>query len=188
MFNPWVGQNPTAGKDSPLITRISPYFFSQHGLSNIYYLPKLRDLPASAVDFKAIVFDFGFNAGTYPLPPSGAAKVLIGIERPLLIWGIAATSAYTGGAHGFDPGGSGFQFQLLHSHQGHQRQFFSKFTTLNETAGQGGTPLVFRMPYMVMKGDELTCQVRNTTPGSNGWRSQSDPIDCQVVVYGGEFD
>jgi hypothetical protein len=248
--NAWVGQHP--GKEDSRLARISPYLFGAHGLSNINYLPKLRDLPCCGLDFKAIVFDFGFNPGSQSIPATGAAKLMIGVDRPLLIWGISAISTVDSSAPGapqvwsagttyglganvlrweqdvihgpfpFPPGGimvwegwlpytslqagntgndpltsptwwksgsspfdagasSGFHFQFLHSHQGNQRQFFSKFMTPTESGGSGGLPLLLKTPYMVIRGDELTCQVRNV---------QVTPValQVQVVLYGGEFD
>jgi hypothetical protein len=234
MRNSWVGQEHGA-RENPRLARISPYLFGQHGLRNILYLPKLRDLPCCGLDTKAIVFDFGFNPGTQPLPPTGAAKILIGIERPILIWGItaaanlisaagvaawAAGTTYAAGAlvsyftgfplpwnriyislqagnTGHNPSNSptwwqlvtspydvqqsGYQLQLLHSQNGNQRQFFSKAMTPSETAGVAGLPFILKLPYAVLKGDELTCQVRNT-------QILPSTIAVQVVLYGGEFD
>jgi hypothetical protein len=238
--NAWVGQHP--GKEDSRLVRISPYLFGAHGLRNIHYLPKLRDLPCCGLDFKAIVFDFGFAPGTQGLPPTGAAKSMIGVERPVLIWGISAignvnasapgaptawnagttyglganvlygelfnvdsklvyegvpyTSLQAGntgnnpytspawwklGSSSFDPVLSGYHFQILHTHEGNQRQFFSKFMTPSESAGIAGLPLLLKSPYMVIRGDQLTCQVRNVNviPLS---------LNVQVVLYGGEFD
>lgn len=238
-----MGQHP--GKEDSRLVRISPYFFGAHGLSNIHYLPKLRDLPCCGLDFKAVVFDFGFNPGSDDLPPTGAAKILVGVERPLLIWGISAMGTVNASAPGapgvwnngtdyglganvlvavlqqvpgsskfvltswipytslqaantghnpqtspawwapgsstFDAASSGYHFQILHSHEGSQRQFFSKFMTPTEAAGVAGLPLLLKSPYLVIRGDELTCQVRNVNviPLS---------ISVQVVLYGGEFD
>jgi len=240
--NAWVGQHP--GKEDSRLVRISPYLFGQHGLSNINYLPKLRDLPCCGLDFKAIVFDFGFNPGSDPLPPTGAAKSMIPVERPLLLWGMsaigtvapgapdnpstwAAGTTYAAGANvlfpqpipipgtskfiiqwipytslqnantghsppasptwwapgssPYDPSSAGYHFQILHSHEGSQRQFFSKFMTPTEAAGLSGLPLLLKSPYMVIRGDELTCQVRNVNviPLT---------LSVQIVLWGGEFD
>ena len=248
--NAWVGQHP--GKEDSRLVRISPYFFGAHGLSNIHYLPKLRDLPCCGLDFKSIVFDFGFAPGTQSLPPTGAAKQMIPVERPLLIWGISAIGIIvsTGGGGGggggvanwhaattyglndrvlvvekelqgplfhqtwvivgwtlyvslqagntgnnppdspawwgtgsspFDAASSGYHFQILHSHQGNQRQLFSKFMTPTESAGIAGLPLLLKTPYMVIRGDELTCQVRNV-------QVIPSALQVQVVLFGGEFD
>lgn len=244
--NPWVGQHH--GKEDSRLVRISPYLFGAHGLSNINYLPKLRDLPCCGLDFKAIVFDYGFNPGSESLPPTGAAKLMIPVERPLLIWGISAISTanvsapgnpavwaigttyglganvlvpqiifpetfnvhihavvwmpytslqagnlgndpltspawWTNGSSPFNPAGQagGYHFQILHSHEGSQRQFFSKFTTPTESAGMGGLPLLLKSPYLVIRGDELTCQVRNV-------QILALTLNVQIVLYGGEFD
>lgn len=179
--NAWVGQH--AGKEDSRITRISPYLFGAHGVRNILYLPKLRDLPASGLDFKAIVFDFGFNKGTPILLKNGTQKSMIAADRALLIWGIVAYTAAE-----YIPGYA-FYYQLLHSHEGNQRNFFSKHVSASELAGPAGlapqiagvanSPVILRMPYMVLKGDQLTCEIRNPAPSNQA---------VQVVLYGGEFD
>lgn len=177
-MNPWVGQHP--GKDDPRLVRISPYFFGQHGLENIYYIPKLRDLPQSGLDFKALVFDFGFDVGNQALGPRATAKRTLAIERPLLIWGITAiTNDQSNPAVGFN-------FQILHNHEGSQRQFFNKHVNNGEICGDGTNPMLLRMPYLVIKGDEVTCEVKNIS--NNTANPNSGPASVQVVLFGGEFD
>jgi hypothetical protein len=183
--NAWVGQH--AGKEDSRITRISPYLFGKQGVRNILFLPKLRDLPASGLDFKAIVFDFGFNPGSAQLSPRGAVqKSMIAADRPVLIWGLTSFSSPAGEAETPNPY---YVFQLLHSHEGNQRQLFSKYVNPQEIGGNfaseapPGGMTVFRMPYMVLKADQLTCTVRLT-----GAPSGTNPVNVQVVLYGGEFD
>jgi hypothetical protein len=178
--NAWVGQEHQGAKDDPRMVRISPYYFAQHGLENIFYLPKLRDLPAKGLDFKALVFDFGFNAGRPSLGPRGTAKVTLAIERPILFWAIAGvtndqTVPYIG-----------YNFNIFHSHQGNKRQFFNKHVADGEIAGAGGNPQIMRMPYMVIKGDEVTCEVKNLS--NNAANPDGGNASIQVVIYGGEFD
>jgi hypothetical protein len=85
------------------------------------------------------------------------------------------------GSSPFDAASSGYHFQILHSHQGNQRQLFSKFMTPTESAGIAGLPLLLKTPYMVIRGDELTCQVRNV-------QVIPSALQVQVVLFGGEFD
>lgn len=179
MFNPWVGQNPHE-KDDPRLVRISPYFFGQFGLRNILYLPKLRDLPDKGLDFKALVFDFGFAVPANSLGPKATGKRTLAIERPLLIWGI------TGLTSDLSNPAVGFNFQILHNHEGSQRQFFNKHVNNGEIAGRGRQPMLLRMPYMVIKGDEITCEVKNIS--NNTANPNSANANVQVVLFGGEFD
>jgi len=176
--NSWVGEHSV--KESPHIARISPYFFGQHGLLNLLYLPKLRDLPAKGLDFKALVFDFGFDQGSVSLGPLATAKLTLVVEKPLLIWGVAGVSSDLSAPY------VGYNFQLLHSHNGVQRQFFNKAVNDGEILGSGARLALLRSPYMVIRGDELTCQVSNLS------NNQANPGDensnVQVVLYGGEFE
>lgn len=177
-YNPWVGQH--AGKDDPRLVRISPYYFGQHGLQNIYYLPKLRDLPDKGLDFKTLVFDFGFAIPANSLGPRATAKRTLAIERPLLIWGCTAvTSDLSNPAVGFN-------FQILHNHEGSQRQFFNKHVNNGQISGNGTNPMLFRMPYMVIKGDEITCEVKNVS--NNAANPNNANSNIQVCLFGGEFD
>lgn len=168
MWNPWVGQHQ--GKDDPKIVRISPFFYGQHGLLNILYIPKLRDLPQDAMDLKAMVFDFGFNAPNPLLGPRATAKVNLQVERPLMLWGITGVSNQP----------EGFQLQFYHTHEGSQRQFFSKHASDPEICGTGAHLHIMRSPYLVIKGDQLTCEVKNL--------SDAGDTAIQVVLFGGEFD
>ena len=179
MWNPWSGQDPN-GKDDPRLVHISPFFFSQHGLRNIFYIPKLRDLPASGLDLKVLVFDFGFDIPANSLGPKATAKRTLAIERPILIWGC------TGVTSDLSNPAVGFNFQILHNHGGSQRQFFNKHVNNGEIAGDGHRPMIFRMPYMVIKGDEVTCEVKNLS--NNAANPGSTNSNVQVCLFGGEFD
>ena len=176
--NSWVGQEN--GKDSPRRVRISPLLFSQHQLRNILYLPKLRDLPLTGLDLKAIVFDFGFDPGTNSLAPFGTGLINVQIERPLLMWGMTAfTNDQSNPAVGFN-------FQLYHARGSNQRFLFNKDLNNANVAGAGTNPLLLRSPYLLMRGDQLTCEVKNLS------NNQANPgganASAQVVVWGGEFD
>lgn len=176
--NAWVGQH--SGKEDRRLVRISPYFFGQHGLSNIFYLPKLRELPATGLDFKAIVFDFGFALGTPTLGPLGTQKINLSIERPVLLWAIVGVSdeiAEVGAKLGFN-------VQVFHSHEGAQRQFFNKHVNNGEVLGNGTNPALFRSPYLMIRGDEITCEVKNLSSNP----ANPNGVRIQVVLYGGEFD
>lgn len=176
--NAWVGQH--SGKEDRRLTRISPFFFGQHGLNNILYLPKLRELPATGLDFKAIVFDFGFALGTPTLPPLGTQKVNLAIERPLLIWALAGvTSDLTNPRVGYN-------VQVFHSHEGAQRQFFNKHVNDGEALGNGTNVHILRSPYLMIRGDEVTVEVKNLS--NNAANAGGADSKVQVVLYGGEFD
>jgi hypothetical protein len=176
--NAWVGERP--GKQDSRIARISPYLFTQHGLNNILYLPKLRDLPATGLDFKALVFDFGFNPGTPSLGPRSTAKRTLAIERPLLIWGLeGVTDDQTAPRVGYN-------LNILHNHEGSQRQFFNKHINDGQIVTNQVRVQLLRMPYMVIKGDEVTCEVKNLS--SNAANPGGANARIQVVLYGGEFD
>lgn len=176
--NAWVGQH--SGKEDRRLVRISPYFFGQHGLSNIFYLPKLRELPTTGLDFKAIVFDFGFNLGTNTLPPLGTQKINLSIERPILVWGLVGFSS------DLTVPAVGFNVQLFHSHESSQRQFFNKHVNNGAVLGSGQRPTLFRSPYLMIRGDEVTCEVKNLS--NNAANAGGADSKIQVILYGGEFD
>lgn len=184
--NAWVGQH--LGKDDPRLVRISPFLYSQRKLLNVFFLPKLRDLPQTGLDLKALVFDYGFNAGTSSLASMGTQKINLQIERPLMIWGITGNSSAVrqagpgpdfAGRFRLSPPNVGFQLQLFHTHQTAQRQFFNKHARDMEICGSGQHVHLLRTPYLVIKGDQITCEVKNLT---------SAAMNVQVVLWGGEFD
>jgi len=182
----WVGTGDLSGPDAPGKVKISPYFFGQHGLMNMLYIPKVRDLPSRGFDFKGLVFDFGFNAGQLGqlgdlgLGPFEVQDRNYQVERPFMIWGIA----------GFDDDATvpyvGYNLQIFHSHQGSQRQFFNKAVADGEIAGTGSNLHLLRSPYVVLKGDQLQCQVANLS--NNAANPAGGNCHVQVVLYGGEFD
>lgn len=165
--NAWVGQH--VGKEDPRLVRISPFFYPQHKLLNVLYIPKLRDLPQDGLDLKGMVFDFGFNLGVASVDPKGTAKVNLQVERPLMIWGITGVS----------DSAAGFLVQFFHTHEGSQRQFFSKHINAAAVAGNGTNLLIVRYPYVVIRGDQLTAEVKNL---------DTVAAKIQVVLFGGEFD
>ena len=132
------------------------------------------------MDFKALVFDFGFNVGRPSLGPHATAKVTLAVERPLLIWAI------TGVTSDLSNPAVGFNFNIFHSHQGVKRQFFNKHINNQEITGNGTHPTLFRMPYMVIRGDELTCEVKNVSDNSANPGEINSNV--QVVLFGGEFE
>lgn len=188
MGNPWVGQH--VGKEDPRIVRISPFFFGQHGLLNVLYIPKLRDLPQSGMDLKAMVFDFGFNAGSSTLGPFGTQKVNLQVERPVMLYGI---TGFGNAVFNPDvaPGRVGFNLQLYHTHDQTERLFFNKHLNDAEICGSGARLHIFRSPYLVPKGDQLACEVKNLSDNSlnPGFPAQpQSDTSIQVVLWGGEFD
>lgn len=181
--NPWVGQHP--GKEDPRLVRISPFFFAQHGLLNMLYIPKLRDLPQNAMDLKAMVFDFGFVPGQPTLGPFATQKINLQVERPFMIWGI------TGFSNDHSDPRVGYNLQIYHTHDQAERQFFNKHLNDAEICGTGALMHILRSPYLVIRGDQLACEVKNLSsnaanPGFPA-QPQSD-ASVQVVLWGGEFD
>lgn len=181
--NPWVGEY--AGKEDPRLVRISPFFFGQHGLLNMLYIPKLRDLPQTGMDLKAMVFDFGFVPGNATLGPFDTQKVNLQVERPFMIWGL------TGVTSDLTVPRLGYNLQIFHTHDQAERLFFNKHLNDGEICGTGARLHIFRSPYLVIRGDQLACEVKNLSnnaanPGFPA-RPQSD-TRIQVVLFGGEFD
>jgi hypothetical protein len=181
--NPWVGQH--VGREDPRITRISPFFYGQHKLMNIWYIPKLRDLPQDGMDLKGMVFDFGFNAGNPTLGPFATGKVNLQVERPFMIWGI------TGFTNDLSAPRVGYNLQIFHTHDNDERQFFNKSVNDGEIAGSGRLLHILRSPYLVIRGDQLACEVKNLSSNSANPGFPASPASdakVQVVLLGGEFD
>lgn len=186
--NPWVGQH--AGKEDPRLVRISPFFYGQHKLLNILYIPKLRDLPQNAIDLKAMVFDFGFVAGQPSLGPFETQKINLQVERPLMIWGITGVSNERPDERGGVPL-AGYRLQFYHTHDQTERQFFNKHLQNTEICGSGQFLHIVRHPYLIIRGDQITCEVKNLSDNHLNpnfpVRPDSD-TKIQVVLWGGEFD
>jgi hypothetical protein len=176
--NPWVGQH--RGKEDPRIARISPFFYGQHKLLNVLYIPKLRDLPQDGMDLKAMVFDFGFNPGTQSLGPFGTGKANLQVERPYMIWGI------TGFTSDLTNPRVGFNVQFFHTHDNDERQFFNKAVNDGEIVGSGQRLHILRSPYLVIRGDQIACEVKNLSNNAANVAGADSKI--QVVLWGGEFD
>jgi hypothetical protein len=175
--NAWVGEH--TGKEDPRLTRISPFLFAQRQVRNIRYLPKLRDLPMNGMDLKAMVFDFGFNPGSTSLGPLATAKINLQIERPVMLW------ALTGVSDEASVPQIGFQVQLFHTHDGKQRQLFSRHVVNTGILGSGILPMLLQRPYLVLRGDQLTCEVKNLS--TNTANANTVNTNVQVVFFGGEF-
>jgi hypothetical protein len=190
MHNVWVGTGDLSGPDSPLKIKVSPYFFGQHGLINMLYIPKVRDLPSGGFDLKGLVFDFGFNAGqlgqlsNLGLGPFETQDRNYQTERPFLIWGISGVSNDLSVPY------VGYNVQIFHSHQGAVRQLFNKAVADGEIVGTGARVHIVRSPYLVLKGDQLQCQVKNLSnnQANPGFPAASSNAKVQVVLWGGEFD
>jgi len=190
--NLWVGTGDLSGPDAPYKVKVSPYFFPQHGLLNMLYIPKVRDLPSRGFDFKGLVFDYGFNAGQtgqlgitdLGLGPFETQDRNYQVERPFMIWGIS----------GFDNDLTvpyvGYNLQIFHAHQGAVRQLFNKALADGEIVGTGKFLHILRSPYLVLKGDQLQCQVKNLSnnAANPGFPAASSNAKIQVVLWGGEFD
>lgn len=182
----WVGTGDLSGPDAPGKVKISPYMFAQHKLLNLLYIPKVRDLPSLGFDFKALVFDYGFNPGQTGqigdtgLGPFETQDRNYQVERPFMIWGLT----------GFDDDATvpyvGFNLQIFHTHQGSQRQLFNKAVADKEILGTGRSPMIMRSPYLVLRGDQLQCQVQNLSDNSANVGTANARV--QVVLFGGEFD
>lgn len=175
--NAWVGQH--AGKEDPYRLRITPFLFAQFKLRNMRYLPKLRDLPQQ-MDLKAMVFDFGFNPGSTSLGPLATAKINLQIERPIMLWGLTGVSNEASNPQ------VGFQVQFYHTHDGKQRQFFSRHMQNAGVLGTGLIPLTLPRPPILLRGDQLTCEVKNQSNNANNPAQANTNV--QVIFYGGEFD
>jgi hypothetical protein len=170
-----VGQH--AGDDSALV-RISPYLYGQRKLLNIFFLPKLRDLPQHGLDLKALVFDFGFNANNLSLDPFNTTRANETCRRNFLVWGITGRADLATLPPTAPPEPS-YLFQFFHAHEGVQRQFYNKDLSNRELAGNAQHPHLLPHPYLILAGDTITCEVQNLG---------SSALDAQVVLLGGEFD
>lgn len=181
--NPWVGQH--VGKEDHRIVRISPFFYGQRKLRNILYIPKLRDLPQEGMDLKAMVFDFGFNVGSQTLGPFATGKVNLQVERPCMIWGI------TGFTSDLSNPRVGYNLQIFHTHDNDERYFFNKSVNDGEIVGSGQLVHILRSPYLVIRGDQIACEVKNLSNNSANPGFPASPASdskVQVVLWGGEFD
>lgn len=173
MQNPWVGTH--RGQSSAAI-RISPWLYSQKKLLNIFFLPKLRDLPQIGLELKVVMFDYGFNPGNPVLDPFDTVRTSEVCTRNLIIWGITGTSIIVGAGAPAEPA---YMLQVYHTHQGTQSQFFNKPVTDVELAGTAQHPHLLPHPYLCLKGDVLDCELQNLT-GNN--------LNAQLCLLGAEFD
>jgi hypothetical protein len=167
--NPWVGSQPG---DKSALVRISPYLYGQRKLLNIFFLPKLRDLPQHGLDLLGEVFDFGYNQGSVPLDAFDVLRSSQVLRRNFLVWGITGVCTPSGAV-------PNYLFQVYHTHEGKQRQFFNKALSDGELAGTAQAPMLLAHPYLVLEGDTLECEVQNLSNAN---------LNAQVVLWGGEFD
>lgn len=176
MFNPWVGMH--RGDHSPLV-RISPFLYGQRKLLNIFFIPKLRDLPQHGLDLKALVFDFGFNDTSQSLDAYDTLRANEVARMNFLVWGITGHADEATSPPTPPPAEPSYLFQFFHTHDGNQRQFFNKDLSNRELAGSGQHPHLLPHPYLILAGDTITCEMQNLG-GSQ--------LNAQVVLLGGEFD
>jgi len=159
-----------------LLEPVSPYLFGRFGLNNKYQLPDGRELPLFGLRFRAKTFDFGFNPGTQIVPPYGTFATNLIVTANLLVWAIVATQNAMNGATLVSPA---FLFNITHSHEGNQLQWFNKAISSGEGAGTAQGPTMLRRPQIVITGDQLQVEVQNL--GNYN-------LQAQVVLYCGEFD
>jgi|SRR5579885_2640612 len=173
--NPWVGDHRG---DSSGVLRISPYLFNLRSLLNIFFLPKQRDLPQTGLDLRSMVFDFGFNKNLAGPSIDAFDTFRQGdvARRNMLVWGITGTATLVSGGA---VGSPALLFNLFHSHNGSQRQFFNKDISDVEALGTAQKPLILAHPYLILAGDNVVCEVQNLS---------INPINAQVVLWAGEFD
>ena len=180
MDNAWVGQQN--GNAAIGLSPISPYLFGQRKLLNIYFLPKLRDLPQSDLLFYKTVFDFGFTPGTNGLSALGTENVVIQIQQPTLIYAVQGVSDEPAVPQ------LGFLFQLFHTHEGKQRRWFNRHVANTEFCGTGKRPMILRTPYLFLQGDSIECEVKNLAQPAapNVTRIQVALIGAQLIPGAGQ--
>ncbi len=173
--------NPSVGIRSNKQHGVTPFFFGQHKLLNILYIPKLRDLPQDHIDLKGIVFDFGFNGGQGAgLAPFEVQKRNYVVDRSVLLWGLSGITTDLTNPR------VGYLVQIFATHGGTQRQFFTKHLNDAEIVGTGQRPFLLRSPYLLMKGDQLQCEVKNLSNNQANPGTANSKV--QLVLWGGEFD
>ena len=173
--NPWVGQGQR--KSAIGLSAFSPYMFAQREILNVYFLPKLRDLPqVDMVPFK-LAFTWGFNQTIPGLAAYATENQIEQIHVPTFVFGINGIV--------FDAPGAGatanFQFQIYHTHDGRQRRMFNRPSTYNESCGSGGHPQLFRAPYLILPDDSIECEVQNL-----GLPIAPNVTSIQIVLLCGE--
>lgn len=137
--------------------RISPLYFGQRRLANKHYLPPLLMLPDD-LDFSPIPFGWGVFGPGPGLTALGQGYLTYQVSLVTWIWGLCGGSNDATG-----PGGSnsGFQVNLIHTHNGNQYQFFNRPAFNLDVLGTGTKPMILRAPHMLLPGDSLSCQVNN---------------------------
>ena len=156
LSNPWVGQG--SRKSAIGLSAFSPYLFAQREILNLYFLPKLRDLPqVDMVPFK-LAFTWGYNQTIPGLAAYATENQIVQIHVPTFVWGINGV-ATNPEERGGSPGN--FQFQIFHTHDGRQRRWFNRPSTLAESCGTGPLPQLFRAPYLILPDDSIECEVQN---------------------------
>lgn len=150
----------------------TPYLYGQRKLRNLLYLPVERDLPSG--DLKLLSFQFGIQPGSTTVEVAGTAEVAQTLPRSFLVW--AVTGVYINTT---DPGSS-FDYQIFHTHEGKQRQWFNKHQNQANAIGTAQRPFMLRSPYLFMAGDQVECEVKN--------RSIAGAARIEVVLIGAEVD
>ena len=150
--NPWIGQG--FGKSAIGLSRFSPYLFSQREILNVYFLPKLRDLPqVDMVPFK-LAFTWGFGQAAPGLVAYDVQNQIVQVHVPTFVWGV-------NGVVSDNTGSPNAQFQIFHTHDGRQRRWFNRPSTLSESAGSGVLPQLYRAPYLILPDDSIECEIQN---------------------------
>jgi hypothetical protein len=179
----------------PLKTyRVNPLLYPQFGVSNKYFLPKERDLPAHGLVTRFYVFDFGYSNPGNQIAPLNTAYSPLVAGRDFLVWAVTgvynvaapqvltnpATTPYGVGANQLGANQSpGFLINFLHTHNDVQRQWSNKNITDGESVGSGRLPLMLKDPALIPQGDTITCVLQNLS---------NVTLAAQVVFAGGEFD
>lgn len=180
MRNSWVGQNP--GIHGIGLSAISPYLFPQRKLLNLYFLPKLRDLPQHDVLLYWIRFSFGDTPGTTGLAALDTQNRAEQVKLPTFIWGISGGSRTLAGTS------AGFVFQLYHTIGQTRRWVFNKHVFDGEILGSGQKPHLLRKPYLLLPTDTIECEVKNmSTPNTGTLTTMGVTLHCgQIVSPGGQ--
>lgn len=158
------------------LERISPFLFSQRKLLNRYFLARGRDLPGSGLEFRARTFDFGYNNPAQVLAPYAVINTNLISDNNLLVWGIVGVSNPKGtAAAAVSPA---YLFNVTHTHEGTQIQWFNKAISDVEAAGSAQHPYLMREPQLVLAGDSLQIEIQNLGNFN---------LQAQITLYGGQF-
>jgi len=177
MRNSWVGQN--RGIYGIGLSAISPYFFPQRKLLNLYFLPKRRDLPQEDMLLYWIRFSFGDTPGTTGLAALDTQNQAQQVKLPTYVWGIS------GGSRTLVGTSAGFIFQLYHTIGQNRRWIFNKHVSDVEVLGNGQHPQLFPRPYLLLPQDSIECEVKNmSTPTAPNLTTMGVTLHCAQVISG----